>query len=155
MSDCIDTIASLTPASSRFANSDVREIFDETIGKYFDEKEIDIEDLIEAPFLTEASGFYLDYIHGRLYGIERLPDEDDEDYRARLIFHCKEGVQLKDLQELGCKVYLHFEDFDEDTTLTSRRITGFNNKLVIDCPSDAIEELIKDNYIWEKALVFI
>ena len=62
MSDCIDTVTSLMPSSSSFDGSDVQRILDETIGPYFDDMVERIEDLIDAPFLTEASGDYLDLI---------------------------------------------------------------------------------------------
>jgi hypothetical protein len=155
MSDCIDTVGSLMPSSSHFRDSDVESILDETIGVYFDSKEEEIEDVLDAPFLTEATGDYLDLLHGKLYGIERVDDETDDDYKRRLTFQAKDTFRLSDLKELGCRVYLHVTDFDEDTTLTSRRITNCSNKLVIDCPSPEIEELVKQNWLWEKQAGFI
>ena len=101
MSDCIDTVTSLMPSSSSFKGSDVEAILDQTIGPYFDSKENDIEELLNAPFLTEATGDYLDLIHGRLYGIERHVGESDDDYRIRLTFQARDKVRQSDLQELG------------------------------------------------------
>lgn len=154
MTDCIDTIASLMPSSSGFKGSDVEKILDETIGKYFDGKEVEIEDLIDAPFLTEATRHYLDLLHGKLYGIERLPDEDDEDYRNRLIFQTKDKLTVNELKSIGCSVYAFVDDFDIDYQLTSRN-TKLTQKLMVECPSEDIEKLVKDNLIWEKLVVFL
>ena len=156
MSDVIDTIRSLMPSSSNFAGSDVEEILDETIGPYFDNKENDIEEMLNAPFLTTATGEYLDLIHGKLYGLERLPEEEDDDYRKRLSFKCKNKLTINTLIELDCNVYAKPEDvtFDEDTVLTSRN-TSLTPMIIIECPSDEVEDLIKDNLIWEKVAVFL
>ena len=156
MSDCIDTVTSLMPLSSGFDGSDVQRILDETIGPYFDELEERIEELLDAPFLTEATGDYLDLLHGKLYGLERLPDESDDEYRARLVFHIRDGVRVSDLLELDCGVYAdpEVQSFDEDTVLTSRN-TALSDKYIVACPSDAVEDLIKDNLIWEKVVTFI
>ena len=156
MSDCIDTVTSLMPLSSGFDGSDVQRILDETIGPYFDELEERIEELLDAPFLTEATGDYLDLLHGKLYGLERLTDESDDEYRARLVFHIRDGVRVSDLLELDCGVYADpmVQSFDEDTVLTSRNTT-LSDKYIVACPSDAVEDLIKDNLIWEKVVTFI
>lgn len=156
MSDCIDTVTSLMPLSSGFDGSDVQRILDETIGPYFDELEERIEELLDAPFLTEATGDYLDLLHGKLYGLERLTDESDDEYRARLVFHIRDGVRVSDLLELDCDVYADpmVQSFDEDTVLTSRN-TALSDKYIVACPSDAVEDLIKDNLIWEKVVTFI
>ena len=156
MSDCIDTVTSLMPLTSGFDGSDVQRILDETIGPYFDELEERIEELLDAPFLTEATGDYLDLLHGKLYGLERLPDESDDEYRARLIFQTKDGVRVPDLLDLDCGVYAdpEVQSFDEDTVLTSRN-TALSDKYIVACPSDAVEDLIKDNLIWEKVVTFI
>jgi hypothetical protein len=156
MSDCIDTVTSLMPLSSGFDGSDVQRILDETIGPYFDELEERIEELLDAPFLTEATGDYLDLLHGKLYGLERLPDESDDEYRARLIFQTKDGVRVPDLLDLDCGVYADPDvvSFDEDTVLTSRN-TAMSDKYIVACPSDAVEALVKDNLIWEKVVTFI
>ena len=156
MSDCIDTVTSLMPLSSGFDGSDVQRILDETIGPYFDELEERIEELLDAPFLTEATGDYLDLLHGKLYGLERLPDESDDEYRARLVFHIRDGVRVSDLLELDCGVYAdpEVQSFDEDTVLTSRN-TALSDKYIVACPSDAVEDLVKDNLIWEGLVTFI
>ena len=156
MSDCIDTITSLMPATSNFDGSDVQKILDETVGVYFDNLEEEIERLIDAPFLTEADGEYLDLIHGKLYGISRKPDEEDDDYRQRMIFHAKDGVRVGDLLDLGCNVYTYYSTYNDSPnfTLLSRN-TNLTSKYFVECPSDDIEELIKDNFIWEGVLYFI
>lgn len=156
MSDCIDTVTSLMPSTSNFDESDVQRILDQSIGPYFDELTERVEELVDAPFLTDADGDYLDLIHGRLYGIERALDEDDDDYRARLVFQTREGLRVPDLLELDCNVYAlpDVVDFDEDTVLTSRN-TALSTKFIVECPSDSVEDLIKDNMIWEKVVTFI
>lgn len=154
MSDCIDTVTSLMPSSSSFDGSDVQRVLDETIGPYFDEFEERIEELLDAPFLTEASGDYLDLIHGRLYGVERSVDEDDDDYRVRLSFQARDKVRPSDLLELDCGVYAFVDDFDVDYSLTSRN-TSLTKKVLVEFPSLEVEDLIKDNMIWEKVVTFI
>ena len=148
MSDCIDTVTSLMPSSSKFRDSDVQTILESTIGAYFDGKEEEIEELIDAPFLTEASGDYLDLLHGGLYGVKRASGEDDEEYRARLTFQARDHVTVEDLEALGCKLYAHVDDYDAEYTLTSRN-TRLTRKVMIDFPSSSVEELVKDNLIWE------
>ena len=154
MSECIDTVSSLMPSSSSFQGSDVQRVLDETIGPYFDSMEERIEELLDAPFLTEASGDYLDLIHGRLYGVERSVDEDDDDYRVRLSFQARDKVRPSDLLELDCGVYAFVDDFDSDYTLTSRN-TSLTKKVLVEFPSLEVEELVKDNLLWEKLVVSV
>ena len=154
MSECIDTVTNLMPSSSSFQDSDVQEILDETIGVYFDNKEEEIEELIDAPLLTEADGDYLDLLHGRLYSISRKLDETDDDYRLRLSFQAKDELKIPDLQELGCDVYTYVDDFDPVDTLVSRN-AGLTMKVIIESPSLEVEDLVKDNFIHEGMVVFI
>ena len=154
MSECIDTVSSLMPSSSGFDGSDVQGILDETIGPYFDEFVERIEELLDDPFLTEASGDYLDLLHGRLYGVERAIDEDDDDYRVRLSFQARDKVRPSDLMELDCGVYAFVDDFDSDYTLTSRN-TSLTKKVLVEFPSLEVEELVKNNLLWEKVLVSV
>jgi hypothetical protein len=154
MSDCIDTVTSLMPSSSNFDGSDVQEILDQTIGPYFDNMDERIEELLDAPFLTEATGDYLDLIHGKLYGIERGVDEDDDDYRIRLSFQARDKVRPSDLRELGCELYAFVDDFDTDYSLTSRN-TSLTKKFLVEFPSLEVELLVKDNLLWEKLLVSV
>ena len=154
MSECISTVSSLMPSSSSFQGSDVEGILDQTIGEYFDEMEERIEDVLDAPFLTEASGDYLDLIHGVLYGVSRGLDEDDDDYRVRLSFQARDKVRPSDLRELDCGVYAFVDDFDSDYTLTSRN-TSLTKKVLVEFPSLEVEELVKNNLLWEKVLVSV
>lgn len=154
MSDCIDTVTSLMPSSSSFKGSDVEAILDQTIGPYFDSKEHDIEELLNAPFLTEATGDYLDLLYGKLYGVKRDFDESDDDYRTRLTFQARDKVRQSDLQELGCNVYAYVDDFDAEYTLTSRN-TSLTQKVLVEFPSLEVEELVKNNLLWEKLLVSV
>ena len=154
MSDCIDTVTSLMPSSSSFKGSDVEAILDQTIGPYFDSKENDIEELLNAPFLTEATGDYLDLLYGKLYGVKRDFDESDDDYRTRLTFQARDKVRQSDLQELGCNVYAYVDDFDAEYTLTSRN-TSLTQKVLVEFPSLEVEELVKNNLLWEKLLVSV
>lgn len=154
MSDCIDTVTSLMPSSSSFKGSDVEAILDQTIGPYFDSKEHDIEELLNAPFLTEATGDYLDLLYGKLYGVKRDFDESDDDYRTRLTFQARDKVRPSDLQELGCNVYAYVDDFDAEYTLTSRN-TSLTQKVLVEFPSLEVEELVKNNLLWEKLLVSV
>lgn len=154
MSDCIDTVSSLMPSSSSFEGSDVQRILDGAIGLYFDEKENEIENIIDAPHLTEAEGDYLDLLHGTLYNIKRNIDESDDEYRLRLSFQAKEGLTINDIRELGCMAYAYVEDYNPNDTLTSRN-TSLTKKLIIKCPNEDIENLIKDNFIWEGLVCFI
>lgn len=154
MSDCIDTVTSLMPSSSSFDGSDVQRILDECIGTYFDEKQEDVEAVVDAPFLSEATGDYLDLIHGKLYGVDRALDEDDDDYRVRLSFQARDKVRPSDLMELGCDLYAFVDDFDSDTVLTSRN-TSLTDLVMVEFPSGSVEELVKNNLLWEKVLVSI
>jgi hypothetical protein len=154
MSECVDTVTSLMPSSSSFDGSDVQEILDHTVGPYFDDLAERVEEVIDAPFLTEATGEYLDILHGKLYGITREYEESDDDYRSRMIFQAKDSMRVPDLLELGCKVYAYVPDFDVDSVLTSRN-TSLSTMYIIKCPNQIIEDLIKDNLIWEGLVTFI
>ena len=148
MSNLIDTVSSLMPSSSKFKGSDVQTILDSTIGPYFDDKESVVDGLVDAPFLTEASGDLLDLLHGRLYGVNRNSGEDDDDYRTRLTFQARDHIKVEDLEALGCGLYAHVDSYSSDYKLTSRN-TALTGKLMIEFPSESVEELVKDNLIWQ------
>lgn len=154
MTEFIDTITGLMPLSSNFDGSDMQSLLDETLGAYFDSKEEDIEEVLDAPFLSEADDDYLDLIHGQLYSIKRKPEETDEEYRSRLVFQAKDHLTVPDLRELDCKVYAYVDEYNPASTLTSRN-TGLTRKLIIECPTPEVEALVKDNMIWQGVVVFV
>jgi hypothetical protein len=58
------------------------------------------------------------------------------------------------LRNLGCRVYAYVDSSDVDDTLTSRN-TSLDTMYTIDCPSDDIEQLVKDNLICDDMVEFI
>ena len=56
--------------------------------------------------------------------------------------------------ELDCGVYAFVDDFDSDYTLTSRN-TSLTKKVLVEFPSLEVEELVKNNLLWEKVLVSV
>ena len=51
-------------------------------------------------------------------------------------------------------MYAYVDDFDAEYTLTSRN-TSLTQKVLVEFPSLEVEELVKNNLLWEKLLVSV
>ena len=67
----------------RDADNPMRSVFINTVGALLDD--FDLYDSMEAPYLQNASGVYLD-LHGKDLGVRRKYQESDDDYRKRLFY---------------------------------------------------------------------
>ena len=114
--------------SLRDESNPVRSVLLGTVGAILDD--FDLYDSMEAPYLQNASGVYLD-LHGKDLGVTRKYQESDDDYRKRLFYEVL-GVlsvaYLLNVYELP--LYSKVEDFSSTgMTLTSDnpyiRDTGF------------------------------
>ena len=69
--------------SLRDNDNPMRSVFINTVGALLDD--FDLYDSMEAPYLQNASGVYLD-LHGKDLGVRRKYQESDDDYRKRLFY---------------------------------------------------------------------
>ena len=118
MSAFVDMLVDMLPVHSELQKKDnqLRSVLDKSIGAYMEQD----EDLFSQLFVTSATGGWLD-AHGRDYGVSRRLDEDDEDYRERIIFEKLEYLTAGNLQEIyGLSLYCYVSSFDAtDNDLTS------------------------------------
>lgn len=71
-------------SSLKSINNPARKVIMNTLGEWLDNY---VEnDYFEELFLNESKGNYVD-CHGREYGVYRKLNENDEDYKKRLIYH--------------------------------------------------------------------
>ena len=77
------TITDLLPVNSNIHGTPFEDLINNTIGYFLELIEEEIDHMNDGCFIDTAEGRYLD-LWGKDYGIPRLNDESDEDYRKRL-----------------------------------------------------------------------
>ena len=102
-------------------NSDGYKLFDNTIGWYLDNK-MDFDSLSQT-FILTAVGSYLDLL-GRTKGVYRLTNEEDDDYRERIIKLINLQFSKKDLEGIGCEIFDYVEEVDKQVTSTNTLLTN-------------------------------
>lgn len=109
MSDFAEAFINLLPNNSNLRNTNnaVNIIINDTVGEWFDNNSEFVENL----FLNTAKGKYLD-LFGKDYGVHRNVDENDDDYRDRIIFEKLEYLTVKNLIEIfKLNIYCYVEGF--------------------------------------------
>ena len=108
------TITDLLPVNSNIHGTPFEDLINNTIGYFLELIEEEADNINDGCFLETAEGKYLD-LWGKDYGIPRLNDENDEDYRKRLKILPLERFNIQTLYE----VY--------DLQLLTRNDTSFND----------------------------
>ena len=108
------TITDLLPVNSNIHGTPFEDLINNTIGYFLEMIEEEVDAMNDGCFLETAEGRYLD-LWGKDYGIPRLNDETDEDYRKRLKILPLERFNIQTLYE----VY--------DLQLLTRNDTSFND----------------------------
>ena len=108
------TITDLLPVQSNIHGTPFEDLINNTIGYFLEMTEEEVDAMNDGCFIDTAEGRYLD-LWGKDYGIPRLNDETDEDYRKRLKILPLERFNIQTLYE----VY--------DLQLLTRNDTSFND----------------------------
>ena len=108
------TITDLLPVNSNIHGTPFEDLINNTIGYFLEMIEEEVDAMNDGCFIDTAEGRYLD-LWGKDYGIPRLNDETDEDYRKRLKILPLERFNIQTLYE----VY--------DLQLLTRNDTSFND----------------------------
>ena len=108
------TITDLLPVNSNIHGTPFEDLINNTIGYFLELIEEEVDAMNDGCFIDTAEGKYLD-LWGKDYGIPRLNDENDEDYRKRLKILPLERFNIQTLYE----VY--------DLQLLTRNDTSFND----------------------------
>ena len=106
--------------SLRDEDNPVREVLINTLGAILDE--FDIQGSLDAPYLQEATGVYLD-LHGKDLNVPRRHGEADDDYRRRLYYEVLGYLSVAYL----LNVYdLSLYSFVDDFNCTGLKLTSDN-----------------------------
>lgn len=153
MSDSLDYMNTIMPYNSGFEGSDLYQVLDETLGAYLD-KLLDerVDGVYNSCFVTLATGEDLDRLGG-LYGVVRGDGELDDDYRDRIIFQADKMVNLDNLLDLDCSVYVYIDDYDLESTLLSRNVTEAGKVLIV-TPNPVVKQTLVDN-VFLKSVVIV
>ena len=131
--------------SLRDEGNPVRSVLLGTVGAILDD--FDLYDSLEAPYLQNASGVYLD-LHGKDLGVTRKYQESDDDYRKRLFYEVLGVLSVAYLLNVyNLTLYSKVDDFSVDgLTLTSDnpyiRDTGF-----MSTASDEIQSILESKFV--------
>ena len=124
----------LNPLSSLSdENSDGYKLFNDTLVWYL--QKIQDEDKMFNLFIETAEGLWLDLL-GYIKGLYRLPNEDDDDFRKRIIISGNFQLSIDDIENLGGEAVCYVQDLN-------RQITSKNDLLsdefIIDAPKSCKE----------------
>ena len=129
----------------RDADNPMRSVFINTVGALLDD--FDLYDSMEAPYLQNASGVYLD-LHGKDLGVRRKYQESDDDYRKRLFYEVL-GVltvaYLLNVYELT--LYSKVSSF----SLTGMKLTSdnpyINDSGFMAVASDEVQSILESKFV--------
>lgn len=139
--------------SLRKSDNQVRKIIDNSVGEWFDS--FDNQNFFEMFFLTESTGAYLDQ-WGKIYNIKRKLDENDDDYRQRIILESLGHLTVDYLIDVyGLTLYSYIPSFNvSDNDLTSDNpYLGHNGFMVV--ASDEIQRILSKKFVIGSELVYI
>ena len=122
-----------------------RRVLINTVGAILDD--FDLYDSMEAPFLQNASGVYLD-LHGRDLGVKRKNQESDEDYRNRLFYEVLGVLTVKYLLEVyDLELYAYVPDF----SMSGMKLTSDNPYIrdngFMSVASDEVKSILENKFI--------
>lgn len=95
--------------------NDFIKIYDGCVNEYLEQRDNHFLDI----FLTMAEDDYLD-LHGKMYGIFRKKDEDDDTYRNRILLDKSILQRTPDFEKLNIGIWVYTEGVIDKDTLTSR-----------------------------------
>ena len=129
----------------RDTSNPTRSVLINTVGAILDD--FDLYDSMEAPYLQNASGVYLD-LHGKDLGVRRKYQESDEDYRKRLFYEVL-GVltvaYLLNVYELT--LYSKVSSF----SLTGMKLTSdnpyINDSGFMAVASDEVQSILESKFV--------
>ena len=146
-------ITEFLPSSSKIQDEDnpFHQFLNNTIGYFLDLIDEETDELNTNIFIQEATGKCLD-LHGVDFGLKRLPDETDEDYRNRIILDSLDRFTFNWLYTLfELQLLTYNDDYDADTMLVSDN-HNLSNKYFISCSNEVWNIIIK-KFIVEGVLV--
>ena len=122
-----------------------------TIGYFLDVIDEETDNLNVGIFVQESTGKLLE-LHGVDYGLKRLSNETDEDYRHRLVLDSLDRFTFNWLYTLFDLQLLCYKDnYNPQTTLLSDN-HYLDNKYFISC-SDEVWSIITKKFIVNDVLV--
>ena len=130
-----------------------RKVFINTVGAILDD--FDIFDSLEAPYLQNATGVYLD-LHGKDLGVKRKHLESDDDYRKRLVYETLGYLTVDYLRNVyDLPLYVYLDDFDvSDNTLTSDN-PYINEDGFMSIADDETQSILESKFILDTGLHWI
>lgn len=137
-------ITSLLPAQSNIHGTPFEELINNTIGYFLEMIEEEIGHINDGCFLETAEGKYLD-LWGKDFGIPRLNEESDDDYRNRLLVGPLDRFTINTLYTMyDVQLLTYYEDKTSLTLLSDNHLLA--NEYFIDC-TDEIWETISRKFI--------
>ena len=140
--------------SLRNTDNPMRKVFVNTIGSLLDK--FDIYGSMEAPFLQNAEGVYLD-LQGNDMNVKRRLDESDEDYRKRIVYEVLGVLTVAYLLEVyDLVLYAFVEDFSlNGLTLTSDNPYLNEGNGFMTVASDEIQALLESKFVLGEGLEWL
>ena len=155
MSDFFDNLVDLLPEHSALKKPDnqLRRVLDYTVGEWFDNR-MDVNDFKGNLFLQTATGKWLD-LFGLDYGIPRMEDESDEDYRQRIIYEKLDNLTADTLiNEYGLKLYCFVSGFNaNENSLTSNNPYLSNRYMSV--ADKSLQDILNNKFIMDTSLLFL
>lgn len=154
MEDITNIIAGMLPSASKFHGSQFEEILDKTFAPVYNDLENTIKEIYNSYFINLANGSDLDRL-GRLYNVFRGDDEDDEDYRSKIIFQAAPFCNRSNLEDLGCDIVENpNSEYSLEYTLLSRNIVE-DPLIIIICPDENVKGTVERNYLCKNVSIIV
>ena len=125
-------------------NSDMGRIINYTIGEFLQQE--NDEDFFEKFFIQESYGNFLD-LHGREYNVFRKYNENDEDYKNRIILEASGHLTLDYLHSVhNLDFYSYVPNFDVVNNVLVSDNWYYSNNYMTET-SEAIKNILEKKFV--------
>lgn len=137
----------------RDKNNDARKLLDYTVGEWLDN--FTDTDFLEQFYIQNATDKYLD-LWGKLFDIPRKLDENDDDYRNRIVYDGIGNLNVDYfINVFNLPLYAYVNNFNVyNNDLTSRNKYYKNNGFMSVAPLE-IQQILSDKFLLEANIRFI
>lgn len=154
MSDYGEEIINRLPENSSLKNENnpARKVIINTVGEWLDHFDDNFNNL----FLSEAEGEFID-VHGKQYGIYRKPDESDENYKKRIIYHLTGHLTADHLIKVyNIDLYVNISDYNPSSNILTSDNYYINGSdgFLIDC-DEFTKSVLKKKFVLGKGVKWL
>ena len=137
----------------RDKNNDTRKLLDYSVGEWLDN--YTNNDFLEQFFIQNATGKYLD-LWGNLFDIPRKLNENDEDYRNRIVYDGIGNLNVDYFVNIfKLPLYTAIDEFDVENNVLTSNNKYYKNMGFMTVASYEMQKILSNKFVMDSDILFI